>query len=248
MAVAGGTGTVGRYVVARSQEAGHEALALSRSRGIDVRSGEGLAAALNGVDVVVDATNADTIEQGPATQFFTDVAGTLHRVGAEMGVRHLVILSIVGVDRSSYGYYAAKVEQERAAMGGPVPATVMRATQFHEFPAQMVARTRQGAQAYVRDVRVQTVAARTVADVLIEIAEGAPAGRTPDLAGPEQASLADLARAFVDHRGAAITVRSDPNGFAGDPPDVLLPGGDARTQGPRYADWLLSEDAAALTL
>lgn len=219
---------------------------LSRSRGIDVLQGDGLAAALQDIDVVIDVTNPDTIEQGPATQFFTNVVGMLLGVGAKVGVKHLVILSIVGVDRSSYGYYAAKVEHERAAMNGPMPATVMRATQFHEFPAQMIARTRQESRAHIRDVRVQTVAARTVAGVLVELAEATPAGRAPDLAGPESASLADLARAFIERRGMAITVRSEPGGFADDPPDVLLPGKGARIEGPTYVDWLDSEDAAEL--
>lgn len=246
IAVAGGTGLVGRHVVARAEEAGHEVAVLSRSRGVNLRTGEGLAAALEGVAVVIDVTNSGTTEQGPATEFFTAVAGGLQRAGAERGVGHIVTLSIVGIDKVPFGYYAAKLEQERAAASGPVPGTVLRATQFHEFPAQLIAATRRDSQAQVFDVRVQTVAARTVAEVLLEVAEGAPAGRAPDLAGPQEADLLALARAFVRHRGEAITVQ--PVARGGMPPRALLPGAGARIEGPTFEEWLASEDAAALPI
>jgi uncharacterized protein YbjT (DUF2867 family) len=246
IAVAGGTGMVGRHVVARAQKAGHEVVVLSRSRGVDVRSGEGLADALTDVETVIDVTNAGTTEQGPATEFFTDVAGALQRTGAERGVGHIVTLSIVGIDQTSFGYYAAKLEHERAATNGAVPSTVLRATQFHEFPAQVIAATRNDSQARVFDLRVQTVAARTVAEVLLELAEGAPIGRAPDLAGPQEADLVALARAFVEHRGEKITVHPDAERLTGIPPRALLPGNGARLQGPTFDEWLSSEDAAAL--
>src|SRR5215472_11244678 len=98
IAVAGGTGTVGgRHVVAHAQNAGHDVMVLSRSRGVDVRRGEGLADALNGADAVIDVTHPDTIEQGAATEFWTDVAGALQRTGRSeehtselQSLRHLV--------------------------------------------------------------------------------------------------------------------------------------------------------------
>jgi uncharacterized protein YbjT (DUF2867 family) len=105
IAVAGGTGTVGRHVVAHAQNAGHDVVVLSRSRGVDVRSGEGLADALHGADAVIDVTHPDTIEQGAATEFWTDVAGSLQRTGAELGAEHIVTLSIVGIEKTSFGYY-----------------------------------------------------------------------------------------------------------------------------------------------
>lgn len=247
IAVAGGTGTVGHHVVEQAQEAGHEVVVLSRSRGVDLRTGQGLARALDGTDVVIDTANPDTIEQGPATEFFTDVASALQHAGAEQGVRHIVTLSIVGIDRTSFGYYAAKLEHERAATDGPVPSTVMRATQFHELPAQLIAITRNDSQAGVLDLQpVQTVAARTVAEVLVELAEAPPGGRAPDLAGPQQGSLVEMARAFVEHRGEAITVH--PASVPGIPPGALLPADGARVQGPAYEVWLESDDAAAMAV
>jgi hypothetical protein len=124
----------------------------------------------------------------------------------------------------------------------------MRATQFHELPAQLVAITRHDSQAQVLDMRpVQTVAARTVGEVLVEVAEAAPAGRAPDLAGPQQADLVDLARAFVARQGQAITVIPDADSVAGIPSGALLPENGARIQGPTFTEWLASDDAAALS-
>lgn len=164
-------------------------------------------------------------------------------------MRHIVTLSIVGVDKTSFGYYAAKLEHERAAASGPVPSTVMRATQLHELPAQLIRMTRQGSQAQVLDLGpVQPVAARTVAGALLELAEAAPSGRAPDLAGPREADFVALARAFVRHRGEEITVDPDSGSVAGIPPGALLPENDARIQGPTFEEWLDSDDAAALAV
>src|SRR5262245_22524966 len=111
IAVAGGTGTVGRHVVARAREAGHEVVVLSRSLGVDVARGTGLDEALTGVGAVIDVANPDTIERDRAARFFTDVAGALQRAGARAGVRHIVTLSIVGIEETSFGYYRAKLDQ-----------------------------------------------------------------------------------------------------------------------------------------
>jgi uncharacterized protein YbjT (DUF2867 family) len=143
IAVAGGTGIVGRYVVEAAQQAGHEVAVMSRRTGVDVRSGEGLAAALAGADVIVDTTNAGTTDRAKATAFFTETTGRLQAVGAGEGVARLVTLSIVGLERvAGYGYYEAKLAQDSAVLAGPLPVTIVRATQFHEFPAQVLRRTR----------------------------------------------------------------------------------------------------------
>jgi uncharacterized protein YbjT (DUF2867 family) len=118
--------------------------------------------ALDGVEAVVDATNATTTEEAPATEFFRASTASLQRAGARQGVGHLVVLSIVGIDRVPTGYYAAKLAHEHAAFDGPVPATVLRATQFHEFCARMIAWNRQGSLAWIPTLQVQSVAAGTV--------------------------------------------------------------------------------------
>jgi uncharacterized protein YbjT (DUF2867 family) len=246
IAIAGGTGTVGRHVTARAQQAGHEATVLSRSRGINLRTTEGLSQALKGIDVVIDVSNPGTFEETPAAEFFIQVAGALQHVGAEQGLKHIVTLSIVGIEKTSFGYYAAKREHERAARRGLVPSTVLRATQFHELPAQLVALTRHNSDARVLDLHVQTVAARTVADVLIELAEDAPQHRVPDLAGPQEADLVDLARAFVKHHGLSIAIHPDSESVIGIPRRALVPEAGARIEGPTFEEWLESDDAANL--
>lgn len=242
IAVAGGTGLVGRYVTEAAARAGHEIAVLARSNGVDLRAGGAdLVRALTGVDTVIDTTNAGTTEEHQATAFFTEVTGNLQRAGAEAGVRHLVVLSIVGIDAAAAGYYAAKLAHERAAVAGPVPVTVVRATQFHEFPAQMLRWTQDGNVAHVPDFPVQTVAARTVGQILLEAARGEPAGRAPDVAGPERASLLALAQRFVAHRGIDIQLAAAGDG--GLSPGALLPGPDARIVGPSFEKWLAGPDA-----
>jgi uncharacterized protein YbjT (DUF2867 family) len=245
IAVAGGTGTVGRHVVDVARHAGYDVVVLSRSGGVDLVDGYGLAGALEGVMAIVDVTNAGTT-QGPATDFFQAVAGNLQRAGAQQGVEHIVTLSIVGIDRVPVGYYAAKLEHERAALAGPLPATVLRTTQFHEFPAHVLRRSRQGDVARIPNPRVQTVAARTAAAVLLELLEGPPRGMARELAGPEESDLVTLARAFVERRGLQIDVVVDENGRT--PTRELLPGDDARIEGPSFAEWLAGEEALAIEI
>ncbi len=248
IAIAGATGVVGRHVVQVAREHGHEPISLSRGDGVDIVSGDGLQAALDGTEVIVDVANAGTTDEAGATEFFTRAAGNLQKAVAAQGVGRVVTLSILGIDRAPYGYYAAKLAHERAAATGSVPSTILRATQFHEFAAQLIAATRQDGHARVLDLRVQTVAARTVAEGLIDACEADWQPRAQDLAGPEPADLVDLARAFVASRGASIEVSPDRDSVAGLPADALLPSADTRIAGPAFAQWLDGDDAAAMTL
>jgi uncharacterized protein YbjT (DUF2867 family) len=248
IAIAGGTGLVGSHIVDAARQRGHEPIVLGRSHGIDVVAGDGLHSSLASVDVVIDVMNAESFEEGPATEFFTTAAGNLQRAAGEQGIGHIVTLSIVGIDGTSFGYYKAKLAQGRAAVDGPVPSTIQRATQFHEFPAQMLAAMRDGDHASMFDVRVQTVAARTVADALLAVAEQPPAGRVPDLAGPQPGSLVDLARAFAARHAPSIEITADTETMSGLAQDELLPTADARLEGPTFEQWLTSDDAAALAL
>jgi uncharacterized protein YbjT (DUF2867 family) len=200
IAVAGGTGTVGRHVVAAVRAAGREPVVLSRSAGVDLVTGAGLDEALRGVDAVVDVCNAITQRRRAAIDFFTAATSHLLAAGADAGVRHHVVLSIVGVDRVDAGYYAGKRAQESLALSGTVPVSVLRCTQFHEF-VPLVLSAVPGPVAVVPSMRVQPVAAREVADRLVALATGPALGRAPDLAGPEVHGLSDLARRYLRARG-----------------------------------------------
>ena len=136
IAVAGGTGLVGRHVVKELREAGHEPVLLTRSHGVDVTTGAGLDAALVGVESIVDVTNVTTTSRKRSTAFFEASCRQLMSSAERAGVRHLVALSVVGSDRVDFGYYYGKRRQEELVLNGPVPASVLRATQFHEFAEQ----------------------------------------------------------------------------------------------------------------
>jgi uncharacterized protein YbjT (DUF2867 family) len=270
LAVVGGTGVVGKFVVEAATTAGHDVVSLSRRTGVDVRSGEGLAEALRGVEVIVDTTNAGTTNRDKATAFFTEVTRNLGVVGAGEGVSRLVILSIVGLERvPGYGYYQAKLAHEKAALSGPLPATIVRATQFHEFPAQVLSWTRHGPFAVVPRSRIQPVAARAVGGVLLDVAvavavapasgagigseAGSEAGSEHsariEVAGPEEADLVSLARAVVRERGERLRVI--PFRVPGPAGKAMRTGGQLPTSGvrivgPTFSEWIEGSDLSSV--
>jgi uncharacterized protein YbjT (DUF2867 family) len=247
IAVAGATGRVGRHVVDVLEAGGHDVGAMSRSSGVDVVTGDGLAEALAGVECVIDVATGASPEQKAATEFFTAAARNLHEVGERAGVRRLVVVSIIGCDRFTAGYGAAKVAHERATLSGSIPVLVLRAAQFHEFVAQLVQWGRQGEVSYVPKMRTQLVAARTVAQALADLAtvpEAAPASARAilEIAGPREESLADMARLFADRDGDPVRIEG-----VSDPADpdrdlyetgALLPGPNATLAGPTFEEWL----------
>jgi uncharacterized protein YbjT (DUF2867 family) len=244
IAVAGATGRVGRHTVDVLHEGGHDVVAISRSNGVDVITGDGLAAALEGVQTVIDVTTGPSPEQGPATEFFTTAIRNLEEAGEKAGVRRLVVVSIIGVDRATAGYGAAKLAHERAALAGPIPARIVRAAQFHELVEMLMGWGRQGDVVYLPKMRTQIVAARTVAGELAAVAlSDEPEGARPaEIAGPREEYLPDLAALLAARRGEEVKIEavSRPE----DPDDVLaengglLPGPHARLAGPTFAEWL----------
>jgi uncharacterized protein YbjT (DUF2867 family) len=190
VAVAGGTGVVGRHVVEVARERGHDVVVLSRGEGVDLTTGDGLAERLDGVDAVIDVTSVGTQRKEEAEAFFGGVTRNLQAAGAA----HVVALSIVGIDDVDTGYYAGKRLQELVLAEGDVPWTVLRATQFHEFAEQVLGFVKVGPWSLVPRMLSQPVAAREVAEALVGLAETGPSGRVPDLAGPERHDMVDLAR------------------------------------------------------
>lgn len=241
VAVAGGTGTVGRPLVETLTGRGHRVRVLARSAGVDLVTGDGLDAALADVECVVDVSNVVTTRRGPAVAFFTAATSNLLAAGERAGVRHHVVLSIVGVDRVGYGYYQGKRRQEDLALAGPVPATVLRTTQFHEFAGQMLDRMRRGPVVPVPRMAIQPVAVAEVVRRLADLAAGPAAGRVPDLAGPRRHDLVALVRRVARARRAHVAVvpvrlpGRDGRLMAG---GGLLPGPDAVTCGPAFDEWL----------
>lgn len=201
IAVAGGTGLVGRMVVDVARERAHEVVVLTRSEGVDLTTGTGLADRLAATEAVIDVTNKGTQRRAAAEEFFGGVTRTLLAAEAAAGVGHHLVLSIVGVDDVDTGYYAAKRLQERLLAEGPVPWTVLRATQFHEFSEQVLRFATVGPLSLVPRMLTQPVAAREVALALVDLAEAGPVGRAPDLAGPDRLQMVDLARRVSRVRG-----------------------------------------------
>lgn len=199
--IAGATGVVGRHIHATAAGRGHDVVALSRSSGQDVSTGAGLAEAMTGADVVIDVTSAVTTNTRKATAFFT--TATRHLMAAERsaGVGHHLALSIVGIDGLETGYYAGKLAQERDISAGTIPWSIQRATQFHEFASQMSQRTTIGPIALIPRMPTRPVAAREVAERLVDVAEAGPGGRLEDLVGPADEELLAMVRRMYSHDG-----------------------------------------------
>ncbi|MFG2631144.1 SDR family oxidoreductase [Streptomyces sp. NPDC048473] len=191
VAVAGGTGLVGRYVVEELAAAGQEPVALSRSHGVDLVTGTGLDSAMAGVEAVIDVSNLTTTSSKKAISFFDSVGRNLLDAGERAGVSHYVLLSIVGIDRVGLGYYQGKLRQEEVVKSGRTPWTVLRATQFHEFAEQTLDRVPKPL-AVVPRMRTQPVAAREVAQHLVQLVLAPPQGMAPELAGPRVEQVVDM--------------------------------------------------------
>ena len=247
IAVTGATGRVGRYVVELLEAAGHDVTPIARSTGVDVITGDGLDAALAGATTIVDTATGSSPDQAAATEFFITATRNLQAAGARAGVRRIVVVSIIGVDKFSGGYNAAKLAQEQAIRSGPIPVRILRAAQFHEFVGQLMAWGTQGDVARLPRMRTQLVAARSVAEALADLAtapDSAFAADAPilEIAGPRAETLAEMAALLAAKRGDALRIES-----GGDPSDpdsgrfangALLPGPDAVLAGPTFEAWL----------
>ncbi|GAA1728003.1 SDR family oxidoreductase [Microbacterium paludicola] len=206
MAIAGGTGVVGRLVVEAARGAGHDTVVLARAAGVDLVTGTGVSEALAGADVVIDVSSTTTLSAQRSVQFFEAATRTLLAAEREAGVGHHVALSIVGAAGAPTGYYAGKAAQERLVMASGGRWSILRATQFHEFAAQMVQRGAMLGMVAVPRMLSQPVAAAAVADELVAIAEGAPRGLADDLAGPQVERMADMVRRYLRRTGRRAPV------------------------------------------
>jgi uncharacterized protein YbjT (DUF2867 family) len=254
IAVAGATGRLGHHLVEALAADGHDVVAMSRATGVDIVTGEGLAAALPGVECIIDAATGPSPDQREATEFFTSAARNLHEAGDRAGVKRMIVVSIIGIHRFTAGYSAAKLAHEQAMLSGPIAVDVVRAAQFHEFVAQLVDWGRKGDVSYVQEMRTQPVAARSLAVALAGLATNPDASPTPggagapflEVAGPREERLVELARLLTARRGEPLRIEG-----VNDPSDhdsqlsaagALLPGPGAVLTGPTFETWL---DAAS---
>jgi uncharacterized protein YbjT (DUF2867 family) len=240
--VIGGSGLIGSKLVTKLREDGHDPLAASPDSGVNALTGEGLAEALEGAQVVVDVANAPAWDDAAVLDFFQTASSNLLAAEAAAGVRHHVALSVVGADRlPDSGYLRAKVAQEELVKAGPIPYTIVRATQFYEFIGRIADSSSDGTTVRLSPALVQPEAADDVASTLADVAVGAPVNGTVELAGPEAFPLDELARRVLSAKGDARRVVADPQVryFGAELDDrSLAPGDDARIAPTRFEDWL----------
>ena len=242
IAVAGATGNIGARTAAALERDGHDVVRISRSQGVDLLTGDGLDEALAGVDAVVDAISAPPIGPDETREYFATTTTNLLAAEQRAGVRHHVLLSIVGINRIDGGtaHYEGKREQERLIEAGPVPWTIVPAAQFHDFAAMAASWTEQDGVAVIAPLLVQPIAPDDIAAVLAEVAAGEPQGRYVDVVGPETQDLVDMARRTHAVLGRSVKLVPSWAGPLGEElaGNVLLPGEGARIAPTTFEQWL----------
>jgi uncharacterized protein YbjT (DUF2867 family) len=240
--VIGGTGLIGSKLVEKLRADGRELLAASPDTGVNTLTGEGLAEALEGAEVVVDVANAPVWDDAAVLDFFQTSSRNLLAAETAAGVGHHVTLSVVGADRlTESGYMRAKLAQEDVVKAGQIPYTIVRATQFFEFIGRIVDSGTDGNNVRLSPARIQPEAADDVASTLADVAVGAPLNDTVELAGPEAFPLDELARRFLNATDDPRQVTADVHAryFGAEVDDrSLTPGDDARIAPTRLEDWL----------
>ena len=248
VAVIGATGRIGQLVHRALESGEHTVVPISRAHGVDVRSGHGLKAALEGADAVVDVTNSTDPDPAATVDFFTEATRRLLAAERAAGVGHHVVLSIAGLRKvTGNAHYEGKRAQEAQVTEGAVPYTIVPATQFHDFAEMVASWTETDGVAQLPPLLIQPVAPADVADVLATVATSAPQGRHVDVAGPDPQDLVDMARRTHAVRGREVAlVPSWRTGIfdaemAG---EVLLPSADALIAPTSFDTWLAQQAAA----
>lgn len=240
--VIGGTGLIGSRLVANLHRLGHEALPAAPNTGVDTITGEGLAEALAGAQVVVDVANSPSFEDAAAMTFFQTAGRNLLAAELAAGVRHHVALSVVGTERlQASGYFRAKLVQEQLIKASPVPYTILRSTQFFPFIEGIIKSGEAGGEIRLPTALVQPIHADDVVAQLTELAVGAPVNGTIEIAGPEAIAINRFAEEY-------LSAKADPRLVVGDPAALyfgsaleersLTPGLDPRLGAIRLEDWL----------
>ena len=239
--VIGGSGLIGKKLVPLLRQRGHEVVSASPSSGVNALTGEGLAGALVGANVVVDVSNSPSWEDAAVMEFFGTSTRNLLAAEASAGVRHHVALSVVGADRMrDSGYMRAKVNQEERIVAGGVPYSIVRATQFFEFLGYIADSGGEGDTVRLSTAPMQPLAADDVATALADVAVGAPLNATIELAGPEKMSIAAFVGRFMAASGDERKLIADPQAlYTGAVMDGrgIAPGANPRLGPTRFDDW-----------
>jgi uncharacterized protein YbjT (DUF2867 family) len=240
--VIGGTGLIGTKLVNNLRKRGHEVLAASPKSGVNTFTGEGLAEALTGAQVVVDVANAPWWEDKAVLEVFETAGRNLLAAEKTAGVRHHVALSIVGTDRlPASGYLRAKVAQEDLIKASGIPFTIVRSTQFFEVAKGIVQSATEGQTVRLSPALMQPIAADDVAAALTDVAVAEPSNDTIEIAGPEPIRMDELARRFLNATRDQRKVTTDVHAlyFGAEPNDQsLTPGAKARLGPTRFEEWL----------
>ena len=244
--VIGGTGLIGSKVVGKLTQLGHHAVAAAPNTGVNTLTGEGLAAALEGAEVVVDMANSPSFEDKAVMDFFTTAGKNLVAAEIAAGVKLHVALSVVGTERlQDSGYFRAKLAQENLVKNSPIPYTLLHATQFFEFIRGIAQSATSGDTVRLSHSLIQPMAAEDVASAVVEAALAPPANGTIEVGGPEAFHLDELI-------GRVLAYDNDPRKIVVDPEaryfgvkldDRSLVPGDAARLGPTTFDWWLTHVA-----
>jgi uncharacterized protein YbjT (DUF2867 family) len=241
MVIVGGSGLIGSRLVAKLRKQGHDVVSASLESGVNTLTGEGLASAFEGADVVVDVSNSPSFEDAAVLRFFETSTRNLLAAETAAGVRHHVALSVVGTDRlSDSGYFRAKLAQERLIGNASIPYSIVRATQFYEFLGRLAESAPGEDTVRLAPVLIQPMAADDVAAAVARVAVGPPLNRIIEVAGPEQFRMDALVQRALRARDDRRTIVPDPRArYFGAVLDerTLLPT-DASLSDAGFEDWL----------
>ncbi|MBV9572258.1 MAG: SDR family oxidoreductase [Alphaproteobacteria bacterium] len=240
--VIGGSGLIGSKTVERLRNKGHDVVAASPNTGVNTITGEGLAAALAGAQVMIDLSNSSSFDERAAVEFFETSNKNLLAAEKAAGVQHHVALSVVGTERlSGSGYFRGKAAQENLIQNGGVPYTIVHSTQFFEFTKAIADTGTAGQTIHVPTAYFQPISADNVADAMTDVALAAPANGIVEIAGPEKLRMSELVARY-------LKATNDPRGVVGDPhalyygyeigDETLVPGTNARIAATCFEDWM----------
>jgi uncharacterized protein YbjT (DUF2867 family) len=245
--VIGGTGLIGTQLCKLLREGGHDVVPATPSTGVNAVTGEGLQAALQGADVVVDVANSPSFEDAAVLEFFEKSGRNLAAAEKAAGVKHHVALSVVGTERMlESGYFRAKMAQEELIKNAGVPYSILRATQFFEFIGAIVQYSMQGDTARLTSAALQPIASADVAAALAKIAVAAPTGKIEEVAGPDKQPLVSFAKTYLQHNGDPREVITDDSaGYYGAVinDQSLTPGANPILGKIHFDQWLKSTSA-----